>query len=267
MNPSDKSIKQSNSSLNEDFWAELDAISESDVDVSQSYSELDEDNSPNKSLEDLAEADWLREAGLQDIIHSLKDDSLTSTSTSLDDLLRNSLPIALTERQTNTVRKRFNTLRSTIIKQKAHNKRGQEVVQIVNSKQRPDVRSLFNNSDNADSTRVQPIIITDNEITERDGLGLSSSPNTLNVPPIPVPRRGSSPDLQKMSTGRERTHSTPPEPDLDNDLMKYKTKPNYLNISKSTTNLKKESSSRFSWSGYKKAFRLATAEKQKFQSL
>ncbi|CAG2175128.1 unnamed protein product, partial [Oppiella nova] len=195
------------------------------------------------------------------------DDSLTSTSTSLDDLLRNSLPIALTERQTNTVRKRFNTLRSTIIKQKAHNKRGQEVVQIVNSKQRPDVRSLFNNSDNADSTRVQPIIITDNEITERDGLGLSSSPNTLNVPPIPVPRRGSSPDLQKMSTGRERTHSTPPEPDLDNDFMKYKTKPNYLNISKSTTNLKKESSSRFSWSGYKKAFRLVSDRRNSHTAL
>ncbi|CAG2108484.1 unnamed protein product [Medioppia subpectinata] len=51
MNSSDKSIKQSNSSLNEDFWAELDAISETDIDVSHPYRELDDENSSNKSLE------------------------------------------------------------------------------------------------------------------------------------------------------------------------------------------------------------------------
>jgi hypothetical protein len=42
--------KFSNSQLNEDFWAEYDSISESG-DVSQAYNELDEESSPNKSLE------------------------------------------------------------------------------------------------------------------------------------------------------------------------------------------------------------------------
>ena len=51
MNFNDNSKRQSNMSLNEDFWAELDSISESGVDLSPPYAELDEESSPNKSLE------------------------------------------------------------------------------------------------------------------------------------------------------------------------------------------------------------------------
>jgi len=74
-----------------------------------------------------------------------------------EDLLLESLSIPLTERQATTVKKKFNTLRTTLIKQKG-SRRGQGVVQLVNNnKHRPDVRSLFGSSDN---TFVQPIHVS-----------------------------------------------------------------------------------------------------------
>ncbi|CAG2120739.1 unnamed protein product, partial [Medioppia subpectinata] len=111
--------------------------------------------------------------------------------------------------------------------------------------------------------------ITDTDITENDGLVLSvPNSHTLNIPPIPMPRRGSSPDLKiTAETGRTRTLSNPPDMDNENNLIKYKSKPNLLNLSKSTTNLKKESSSRFSWSGYKKAFRLVSDRRNSHTAL
>ncbi len=80
---------------------------------------------------------------------------MTASSSSLNDLLFQSISIPLTERQAKTVKKRFDTLRTNIIKQKG-SKRGQEVVQIIsNTKQRPDVRSIFNK----DNTTSLPIIV------------------------------------------------------------------------------------------------------------
>ena len=52
---SSENIKHSNLSLNEEFWAELDSISESGSDLMPSYAELDEENSSNKSLEGKSE--------------------------------------------------------------------------------------------------------------------------------------------------------------------------------------------------------------------
>ena len=46
-----KTLLEPRLSLNEDFWAELDSVSETGADVSQSYSEPDEEGSPDKSLE------------------------------------------------------------------------------------------------------------------------------------------------------------------------------------------------------------------------
>ena len=51
MNLNDNPMRQSNMSLNEEFWAELDSISESGADLSPTYAELDDESSPNKSLE------------------------------------------------------------------------------------------------------------------------------------------------------------------------------------------------------------------------
>jgi hypothetical protein len=91
-------------------------------------------------------------SGNTDVV--ITDENMRASSSSLENLLLLSIPIPLTERQAKTVKKRFDTLRTNIIKQKS-SKRGQEVVQIIgNTKQRPDVRSIFNNKDNTTSLPI-----------------------------------------------------------------------------------------------------------------
>jgi hypothetical protein len=91
-------------------------------------------------------------SGNTDVV--ITDENMRASSSSLENLLLLSIPIPLTERQEKTLKKRFDTLRTNIIKQKS-SKRGQEVVQIIgNTKQRPDVRSIFNNKDNTTSLPI-----------------------------------------------------------------------------------------------------------------
>ena len=60
----------------------------------------------------------------------------------------------LTPRQAKTVKKRFNTLRTTLTKQK-RDKSGQSVVQIVHgNKHRPDVRTLFGDENSHSNEKV-----------------------------------------------------------------------------------------------------------------
>lgn len=60
----------------------------------------------------------------------------------------------LTPRQAKTVKKRFNTLRTTLTKQK-RDKSGQSVVQIVHgNKHRPDVRTLFGDENSNSNEKV-----------------------------------------------------------------------------------------------------------------
>ncbi len=89
------------------------------------------------------------------------------------------------------------------------------------------------------------------EVTEYDGNILSAPrEKNLEVPNQSTPRRSSSPDLN------QRTSSTPPDygkfKAIDSEMIYDK---NLLSVSNSAANAKKESS-RFSWSGYKRAFKV-----------